>query len=371
MNSFEKHGVGVISGGIVPNWWGGKEGVTGHMAEMRPISLYEEALKKYKDHPAIIGIDIGDEPSALDFAHYGKVAKFVGGVRPDKFVYLNLFPNYAFPDPSATASANELLGAPDYQTYIADYCRHFPLDYICFDSYIWGWGNTPSVLNENLRIVGDACTGSGRSLWVVLQVNSYKPKNGPLQGPMTENMLRYQANTALAFGAETIIWACWQKGWWECNVLDTNGVKTVMYERLQRVNSELRNFGGEYMKYRRVFTEFVCMDKGPDGLKNVGQWAVKASNGPYFRAIRTTDSSPLVVGHFLARDGQGGHAFVAAAQDDPHDRGGKRHLLVFRAGEGMVRAYGGEGEIELRPAVDGVYTLELRSNRVVLVTERR
>ena len=44
---------------------------------------------------------------------------------------------------------------------------------------------------------------------------------------ITEQKLRYQANMAMAFGAETLVWACWTKGWWTMNVLDENGAKTV------------------------------------------------------------------------------------------------------------------------------------------------
>lgn len=367
---FAKYGVGVVKCGVVPGWWGGNPDSNGHMAKMRPLEQYERALEKPFEHPALVGIDIGDEPSALDFEHIGKVVRCVASRGKGRLVYLNLFPNYAAEASLTKTQAQSQLGTYSYREYLAEYCKHVPLDYICFDSYAWGWGNTPSVLNENLRIVADACTGSGKSLWAVVQANAYQAKDGTLRGPMTENQLRYQANTAMAFGAEVITWACWCKGWWEYNVLDTNGVKTIMYDRLKKVNAEIRRIAPEYMKYRRLTTDFVDMDDGPDGLKNVGQSAVSASNGPVFRDVCTTDRSALVVGHFLSRDGSNGHAIFVSANDDPHDKDGKERVLTFKVGSRECRAVGTNGAVPIEDAGNGTQMVRLRSNQCVLVMTR-
>jgi len=366
LDYFAKYGVGVLQGGVVPGWWGGSNN-NGKMAEMNPLGGYASAMRRFKDHPAIVGIDIGDEPSALDFEHYGKAAAIVAKAVPDKLVYINLFPNYAAAASLSKSEAESQLGTSDYRMYIEKYCRYYPLDYICFDSYIWGWKNTPSVLFENLRIVADACAGSGKSPWIVLQVNSYKPKDGPMQGPMTENRLRYQANVSLAFGAEVISWACWTKGWWEDNVLDTNGVKTAQYERLKTVNAELHQVGPAYMKYRRLYTDLVGFDDGPDGLRRVGQAAVLSSNGVAFRDVKAGDGAPLAVGQMVARDGGNGRAIYVAACDDPHDRGGKTHEVVFRADGFKIRAEGGEGAVEVVKKADGTYSVPLKSSHGVLI----
>ena len=366
LDLFAKHKVGVVQGGVVPGWWGGANR-NGKMAELNPLGGYVAAMERFRDHPAIVGIDIGDEPSALDFEHYGKVAACVARYAPEKLVYINLFPNYAAAASLTKSEADSQLGTPDYRTYIEKYCRCYPLDYICFDSYIWGWGNTPSVLFENMRIVSDACAGAGKSPWVVLQVNSYKPKDGPMQGPMTENRLRYQANVSLAFGAELISWACWTKGWWEDNVLDTNGVKTAQYERLKTVNAELHRLGPEFMRFRRLTTDLVGFDNGPDGLKGVGQAAVASSEGAVFRGVKATDSTPIAVGQMIARDGSNARAIFIASCDDPHDRGGKLHTVAFRVSDMKVRAVDGTGAVKVTKNADGSYSVPVRSSGGVLV----
>ena len=369
LDAFAKYGVGVVQSKAVPSWWGGSNN-NGKMAEMQPLEKYETALRNFQDHPAIVGLDIGDEPSALDFEHYGKVAACVAKAVPAKLVYINLFPNYAAAASLTRSEADSQLGTPDYRTYIEKYCRYFPLDYICFDSYIWGWNNTPSVLFENLRIVSDACAGSGKSPWAVLQVNSHHPEGKPKRGPMTENMLRYQANVSLAFGAEVVTWACWTKGWWEDNVVDTNGLKTAQYDRLKTVNAELHRLGPWYMRFRRLYTDLVGFDDGPDGLRRVGQSAVPFSNGVAFRDVKATDGAPIAVGQMVARDGGNARAIYVVACDDPHDRGEKSHVVSFRADGWSVRALDGEGKVEVVQNADGTLAVPVKSSHGVLVVAK-
>jgi hypothetical protein len=71
---------------------------------------------------------------------------------------------------------------------------------------------------QNLRVVSDACLKTGRAMWVTTQVNSYDPKVW-----ITTDELRFQAYSAMAFGAESLTWACYTAGWWENQVVDKDG----------------------------------------------------------------------------------------------------------------------------------------------------
>ena len=95
LDLFHKYGVGAIVSGIVPKWWGGFGNNAGKLAETNPMETYEAAAKAFADHPAIWGIDVGDEPSALDFPYYGRVMDYLDRAFPNQFPYLNLYPNYA------------------------------------------------------------------------------------------------------------------------------------------------------------------------------------------------------------------------------------------------------------------------------------
>ncbi|MBQ5355590.1 MAG: hypothetical protein IIU08_06945, partial [Clostridia bacterium] len=77
LDNCKKYGIGVVANGILPGWWGGDGDNAGTMEEKVPLEKVREAADRLgkdpflKDHPALWGIDAGDEPSALDFPHYG------------------------------------------------------------------------------------------------------------------------------------------------------------------------------------------------------------------------------------------------------------------------------------------------------------
>ena len=132
------------------------------------------------------GIDVGDEPSALDFPYYGRVMDYVNRAFPNQFPYLNLYPNYASVSQNNAQETVNQLGTATYDEHIQKYCENVPVDYICYDFYLYSINVTKHY--ENLRVVADACRNTGRSMWIVLQVNSNKPAEW-----MSENNLRFQA----------------------------------------------------------------------------------------------------------------------------------------------------------------------------------
>ena len=88
-----QYGVGCVANGVLPGWWGGNGERAGQLSQINPMKSYEAGAANFKDHPAIWGIDIGDEPSALDFPYYGRVYSKVNAMFPNQFTYLNLYPN--------------------------------------------------------------------------------------------------------------------------------------------------------------------------------------------------------------------------------------------------------------------------------------
>ena len=67
LDLFHKYDLGAVVSGVLPGWWGGDGNNAGKLCEINPMEKYIEAAKNFCDHPAIWGIDVGDEPSALDF----------------------------------------------------------------------------------------------------------------------------------------------------------------------------------------------------------------------------------------------------------------------------------------------------------------
>ena len=341
-----KYGVGVIATGAVPFWHGMGGEQAGQMRERRPLNTFEKGLAAYADHPAIWMLDYVDEPSALDFPYIGEVTRLMQMKMPQGVLpYINLYPNYAVGIQNSSSQTCNQLGTRTYREHVEAYVRDVPLDYLCFDFYLYSarGESRKSKLEEfyaNFEDAASVCRQSGRSLWYIPQVNS---SYGELW--LSENMLRFQANLALAYGAEQIDWACWSVedrkedpdmpgliGWWTNNVLTLTGERTQQYAKLKKVNAELHEIGPRYMKYRNVATRRM---------------------------------GGFVVGDMVARDGSGRRAMFVLAADDPFDEHPSRQIFSFFAASAC--AFGGTGRVSVRQNADGVRTVALNANAGVLI----
>ena len=362
LDLLHQYGVGAIVSGIVPGWWGGDGDNAGTMATVNPMEKYVAAAAAFEDHPAIWSIDVGDEPSALDFPHYGRVIDYVNRAFPNQFAYLNLYPNYASVSQNNAEETVNQLGTATYARHIQRYCECVPSDYLCYDFYLYSINVTKHY--ENLRVVADACRNTGRSMWIVLQVNSNKPAEW-----MSENNLRFQAYTSMAFGAENIIWACYTAGWWHNQVLDAEGNKTQQYDKLKKINAEIRTMAEEYMKYRRVSTHFVGFE-GHGDMAAVEQAPIPALSTGVFFDVKADNGAPLVVGEMVNRKGDGSVALMICAADDPRETDPKEYNIVFTAPDRNIRALGGNGPKSVISLGDGKYAVAVKSNEGVLITAR-
>lgn len=344
-----KHGLGVIATGAVPFWHGMDGSTAGQMAALRPLESYQTAMEKYADHPAVWMLDYVDEPSALDFPWIAKVTEFMQAKSPKGVVpYINLYPNYASVVGNTADQTVNQLGTKTYAEHVEAYVKHMPLDYVCFDFYVYSaigkeeFAKKLVMFYDNLEDVARVCRKSGKSLWFIPQVNS------SWEGLwLSENMLRFQAHLAMAYGAEVLNWACWGiegvpetpdmpglNGWWTNNVLTLDGKRTQQYDKLKKVNGELRRLGERYMEYRNV-------------------------------ATRRTDEGAFVVGDMVARDGSGGQAMFVLASDDPFDERPGVRSYSFKAAS--ARVWGKDGETPCEKGADGTFTVELPANGAVLV----
>lgn len=363
LDLFSRYGLGCIASGILPGWWGGDGENAGQLCRTNPLSAYEAAADSFSDHPAIWGIDMGDEPSALDFPYYGKIAETVGRRFPGRFGYLNLYPNYASVAGNTGEQTRNQLGTATYGEYIDAFVKNVPTDYICYDFYPYALRNLCRMY-ENFRIVSDACRRTGRAFWFVPQVNSDKEKEHT-----SENRLRFQAFTAMAYGAVCLFWACWSGGWWYHNVLDGQGNRTEQYEKLKTVNGEIRCIAGEYMKYRSVSTHLIGFENDETMTGYTDKLLPFLSAG-HFTDVHGENGEKLVVGYMEAKNGEG-EALMIAASDDPYDENERELTVVFCAEGCTVRAIDGSGNDSIVMDENGCYSLKVRSNGGVLITANR
>ncbi|MGN1345490.1 MAG: hypothetical protein ACI4V1_01785 [Eubacteriales bacterium] len=362
LDLMEQYGIGAIVSGVVPGWWGGDGDNAGKMEASNPMEKYDEAAEQFVDHPAIWAIDAGDEPSALDFPYYGKVLRRIEQKFPNQFAYLNLYPNYASVSQNNAAETVNQLGTPTYAEHIDQYCKQVGADYLCYDFYMYSASVAGAY--ENLRIAADACLRTGRSLWIVLQVNSSRPDRW-----ISENQLRFQAYSAMAFGVENITWACYTAGWWHNQVLDEKGEKTEQYEKLKKVNAEIRVLAEEYMKYRRVATHFIGFETAEE-LRNVHQKPIKALDTGVFQDVHAENGENLVVGQMVSRKESEAYALFLCGADDPMDVHPKTYRVIFRADDREVTVLSSEGTVPVIRQTDGSYSIEIKSSSGVLITAK-
>lgn len=362
LNLFSKYNIGAILVGTVPLWWGGFGDNAGTMEAQHPLSEYEAGAAKFTDHPAIWGICIVDEPSCLDFPYMGRLTTRMEELFPNQFTHINLHPIYAPGPRTGNDPTKGALGTDSYQDYIDRYCKYVPTDFISYDFYYQNEGVQKDY--ANMRIVSEACRRTGRSFWVTVQVNSAK-----LEEWISENQLRFQAFSAMAYGAENITWACYCFGWWYNQVLYGNGEKTQQYDKLKKVNAEIHTIGDRYMKYRTDSTYCV----GFTGLASTmidgsGMVNSESYNDGVFSEI-DAGGCPLLVGRMSARDGGKKRAIFICPAGDPYDIGNLTFTLRFKSRR-KVRITGGEGEIAAKRRCGGRYEFEIKPNQGILIETR-
>ena len=360
LDLFQKYGIGAVVTGILPGWWGSDGRNAGKLREINPMEKYLAAAQEFQDHPAIWGIDIGDEPSARDFPYYGEIFQCVQEKFPNQFPYINLYPMYAsVSENDATQTVNQL-GTPTYLEHIEKYCENVPSDYICYDYYLYHAGVERHY--ENLRIVSNACHRTGRSLWIVLQVNSWDKDKW-----ISLNQLRFQANSSLAFGAENIIWACYSRAWWHNQVLTDEGEKTQQYDKLKQVNAEIHALADEYMRYRNVSTHFLGFLQNSETLVKLQDTPIMESfSTDVFADLKSDQAYGIIVGQMESRTDDGSSALFICAADDPMDEHPTQFPVTFRCDGFHVTAIG--APLEQKP--DGSYTLTMTSCGGALVVAR-
>ena len=359
LDLFEKYGLKAVAKGVVPGWWGGKTEWAGLMHEKRPLKVYAKAKEKFAPHPAIMQIDIGDEPSKSDFPHYAKVVEYLDGELPGSDFALNLFPSYGSHIARTPEERLKQLGTASYEDYIRSFCERFPtmkevsIDFYPYSAPAAEVGRYLLMRLADLAVVSRACRQYGRRMAFCLQANSlFKELEMDLP------RLRYQAFTALAFGTRRMVWECYTPSWWKNNILEKDGSKTPRYDRVRTVNGELHALTKDFARFRSIGTRLIGFS--PEELEALGDAPdVRWRDSTAVRRISC--DGKIVVGEFATDDGSGDTAVLVAAAWDPEGKAPGAKKLRFRA-NGSVRIYGQNGEVTPVRERDGKYALDIPSD---------
>ena len=214
------------------------------------------AVNAIKDHPALGGYYLRDEPSAELFKELADWAKRVQAADNEHPVYINLFPNYATP---------EQLGTPDYQTHLDRFAAEVPVPFISFDHYpVIKEADKPEFLRpeyyDNLERIARKAKEVNKPFWAFTLSVAHSPY--PIA---TLTHMRLQVFSDLAYGAQGIqyftYWTPISDVWnFHEAAITPEGKRTPVYDRIKQLNTEIRGLS-------RVFKGATVVSLGHTGEK--------------------------------------------------------------------------------------------------------
>ncbi|MEC3879455.1 beta-galactosidase [Parapedobacter sp. 10938] len=209
----------------------------------------EKIVRRFKDHPALAGYFLRDEPGRADFPELGEWARRIQAVDDEHFCYLNLFPNYA---------SKEALGTETYREHVQLFIEEVPLQLLSFDHYpivVDGSGNRTMrpEYYENLAIFSDEADKAGKPFWAFALAVAHEPYPIP-----TPAEIRVQVYSNLAYGAQGIqYFTYWtpKPGTWDFHhaPIDYDTQKrTEVYDYITQMNREIRGLSKVFLNAKVI-----------------------------------------------------------------------------------------------------------------------
>jgi hypothetical protein len=202
-----------------------------------------DEMKRLKEHPAIAGYTIRDEPSASDFENLAATVRKIQAIDSIHPCYINLFPNYA-PEQALGFS-----GPDAYRRHVRQYIDEVPVPMVSFDHYCIlkdreGKRSVRPEYYENLEIIADESRRAGKPFWAFTLSTAHWDYPVP-----TLSDLRLQVYSDLAYGAQCIqyfTWldpCCdpmWGEGPDDNAPVRIDGTKSPTYYTVQAMNREIK-----------------------------------------------------------------------------------------------------------------------------------
>jgi len=193
------------------------------------------------ESPACWGYMLRDEPSAAGFAELRTQVDEIRAVRPGRFGYVNLFPNYA--------NAKQL-GTATYEEHVARFADEVDTDVLSMDHYpmMQPKADSRSAYCDNLDVLRRQALRKGVPFWNFFNCMPFGPHFDP-----TEDSLRWQIFTSLAYGAKGVLYFCyWTPRGGEFPkggaIITAEGRKTRHYDQARRLNAAVKALGPTLMQ---------------------------------------------------------------------------------------------------------------------------
>ena len=211
--------------------------------DLAEINRRVQALvAQVKDHPALFGYYLRDEPSAGIYHGLTRWAESLRTIDPTVRPYINLFPNYA---------SVEQMGVKTYEEYVEAFLTTVHPPFLSYDHYaLMEGGSLRSGYFENLETIRAAARRHGISFWNIVLANAHFNYAEP-----TLAGLRFQVYTTLAYGARGISYFTYftpDIGNYRLAPIDPSGEKTPTWAMLRQINMQIHSLGGTYIQLNNL-----------------------------------------------------------------------------------------------------------------------
>lgn len=191
------------------------------------------------DSPYYVGEYIADEPSAAEFDRLGQFTKDYLAAFPEKEIYINIFPSYAKPNQTGTAT---------YEEHVDQYLAKIPSKSMSFDQYSLNSaaGSLGNSYYTNLDLVRSKTLDKRMPFWMITQAG----KVGKSTRMPSEKEERWNVWSALAAGSKGIAYFCYWDPWSsetdpdaDVAMISREGQKKEKYEQIKKINSDIETIG--------------------------------------------------------------------------------------------------------------------------------
>ncbi len=220
--------------------------------------------RRFKNHPAVEGYHLMDEPPISMFPSLGEWARKIRSVDSTHFCYVNLFPALGDHDTLR-------FGTNDYRKYIRACATQVPLKFLSFDYYPVLKDGLADSWFLNLEQIADESRKAGMPFWAFALTTNYDDAK---VAPQTLASLRVQVYCNLAYGAQGMEYFTY----WSATSLNApssedqrgapitaNGKRSVVYDRIKQMSMEIRNLSSVFLGSKVVWVRHTGRGMIPKG----------------------------------------------------------------------------------------------------------
>lgn len=283
-----------------------------------------DLIAEVRNHPAVYGYYLRDEPSASFFPGLATVSEIIRELHPGAWPYVNLFPNYA--------NARQL-GSRTYDEYVRKFIEVCAPPILSYDHYttLEGGGMGDKYF-ANLESVRRVALKHNLPFWQIVLAVGCLGYREP-----TPTDLRFEAYTSLAYGARGLTYFKYftpAVGNFRNGPIDQFGNESPTWSALRQVNLQIGQLGPTLLQLKsdRVYH----FGDVPPGCIGPGEMSLVKAVG-----------EPMLVGDFTHADGSRyvmivNKSFVKSTFCGPQFREPQSALMMISAYTGQPIPYEGE-----------------------------